>query len=564
MSDALGKFQPPHAGLEIQRRHFLKGLAGVAAGAVVVSATGADSVLATARHPRGDNIPDPHPRRWGDQGNGTYCNPVIPADYSDIDAIRVGNDYYAYSSTFQYSPGVIILHSSDLVNWRILAHAVDDLTRIGPDLGWQRMNRYGRGVWAGSIRYHQGQFWIYFCTPNEGLFMVRTTSGNPAGPWTPVHCLWRVSGWDDPCSFWDDDGQGYVVMSNFSGGYKIHLFKLTPDGRNIIHSSGRVIHQSRGSEANKLYKINGYYYHLYSQVEREGRVVMMDRSRNIYGPYKTRQLDDVNPRIDREPNQGGLVQIPSGEWYFLTQQGTGGHWDGRTMCLLPVTWVDNWPIIGRVGADGRGQMVWEAKKPVNGFPLAQPQSSDDFNNPKLGVQWEWNYQPRADKWSLTQRPGFLRLHAFKPLQRGNLLKAGNTLTQRVMGVPKNNATMRMEISAMANGQQAGLCHFSARPGAVGVIQQRGIRRLFHRMNNKITTGPVITGDVVYLRSTWDYQGVSHFSYSLHGNDFTPFAPPYQLIWSFYRGDRLGIFSFNDQSEAGFIDVDWFTYHFSHP
>jgi beta-xylosidase len=424
------------------------------------------------------------------------------------------------------------------------------------------MNRYGRGVWAGSIRYHRGQYWIYFCTPNEGLFMTRTTNGNPAGPWLPPHCLWRVSGWDDPCSFWDDDGQGYLVMSNFSGGYKIHLFKLTPDGKSIIQSSGRVIHQSRGSEANKLYKINGYYYHMYSQVQAEGRVVMMDRSRHIFGPYETQQLNNVNARIDREPNQGGLIQIPSGKWYFLTQQGTGGHWDGRTLALLPVTWMQGWPIIGRVGADDIGDMVWTARKPIYGFPITHPQSSDDFNKSKLGVQWEWNYQPRADKWSLTQRPGFLRLHAFKTLQRGNLLKAGNTLTQRVMGVQRNIATICMDISGMADGQRAGLCHFSARPGAIGVLQQRGIRRLFHSMNNRLTTGPRITGNTLWLRSEWNILGESRFSYSSNGSDFKPFGPPYQLIWSFYRGDRLGIFSFNDDADRGFVDIDWFKYTFS--
>jgi beta-xylosidase len=553
---------PPLSGCEMKRRWLLKRIAGMAfAGAADSFIHCADLSAAPVRRYT-DNIPDPSPDCWGDQGNGTYRNPLIPADYSDIDVIRVGTDYYAYSSTFQFSPGVLILHSKDLVNWRILTHAIDDLTRIGPDFSWQRMNRYGHGVWAGSIRYHQGQFWIYFCTPNEGLFMTRTSDGNPEGPWMPVHCVWRASGWDDPCSFWDDDGQGYLVMSNFSDHYKIHLFKLSPDGRNILQGSGRVVHQSRGSEANKLYKINGYYYHLYSQVQGEGRVVMMDRSRHIDGPYETRQLNNVNARIDREPNQGGLVQIPSGKWYFLTQQGTGGHWDGRTLCLLPVTWIDGWPIIGRVGRDSIGDMVWAGRKPIGGFPLTHPQSSDDFNDSKLGVQWEWNYQPRMDKWSLTQRPGYLRLHAFKPLQRGNILKAGNTLTQRVMGVQRNIATIRMEINAMADGHRAGLCHFSARPGALGVVQERGARRLFYNAHNALTTGPQITGDTIWLRSEWNKRGISHFSYSVNGLDFQQFGSPYQLIWSFYRGDRLGIFSFNDDTDAGFVDIDWFTYTFS--
>jgi beta-xylosidase len=137
--------------------------------------------------------------RWGDQGDGTYANPVLPGDFSDLDAIRVGRDYYAISSTFQYSPGVVVLHSKDLVNWRIAGHVVDDLTRISPELNWDKMNRNGRGIWAGSIRYHAARFWVYFGTPDEGFFM--STAAHPAGPWTPMKALGPSAGWDDPCPF---------------------------------------------------------------------------------------------------------------------------------------------------------------------------------------------------------------------------------------------------------------------------------------------------------------------------------------------------------------------------
>ena len=173
---------------------------------------------------------------WGDQHNGTYANPVLPADYSDIDAIRVGTDYYAISSTFQFSPGVVILHSKDLVNWQITGHVVDDLTQIGPALNWDSMDRYGKGVWAGAIRHHAGKFWVYFGTPDEGFFM--STATNPAGPWTPLHKVWNVTGWDDPCPFWDDDGQGYLVATHFADQYKIHLFKLSADGKQIRDGNG--------------------------------------------------------------------------------------------------------------------------------------------------------------------------------------------------------------------------------------------------------------------------------------------------------------------------------------
>ena len=258
--------------------------------------------------------------RWGDRGDGTFGNPILPADYSDIDAIRVGDDYYAISSTFQYQPGVVVLHSKDLVNWQIVGHAVDDVRRVGPDLNFDRMNRYGRGIWAGAIRQHAGRFWVYFGTPDEGFFV--TSAVNPAGPWEPVQALWKVSGWDDPCPFWDDDGQGYFVCTHFADKYKIHLFKMTPDNRGIVPDSGRVLYQGPGSEANKLYKINGVYYHLFSEVH-HGRSVWMRRAKSLDGPWEQRQLNQVDGRVDQGTEPGRLdsgsgrlvvVSKPPGCW----------------------------------------------------------------------------------------------------------------------------------------------------------------------------------------------------------------------------------------------------------
>lgn len=219
----------------------------------------------------------------------------------------MGSDYYAISSTFQYSPGVVVLHSKDLVNWRIAGHVVNDLTQISPELNWNRMNRYGRGIWAGAIRHHDGKFWVYFGTPDAGYFM--STATNVAGPWTPLHCVLRQAGWDDCCPFWDDDGQGYLVGTCFKDGYKTWLFKLTPDGRALVPGWRVLLTQGSGREANKLYKIHGWYYHLFSEYKPGvGRYVMMQRAKNIAGPYsEAHQLNHAQPEA-HEPNQGGLVQ----------------------------------------------------------------------------------------------------------------------------------------------------------------------------------------------------------------------------------------------------------------
>ncbi|MCZ4222181.1 glycoside hydrolase family 43 protein [Pedobacter rhodius] len=494
---------------------------------------------------------------WGDTGNGTYNNPVLPADYSDLDCIRVGTDYYAVSSTFQYSPGFVILHSKDMVNWEIISHAVNDITSISAEMNWDKMNRYGKGIWAGAIRYHNKKFWIYFGTPDEGYFM--TTAEKPEGPWQPLHQVLAKKGWDDCSPFWDDDGQGYLVGTNFSDGYKIHLFKMTADGKELIEGSDKVIHQSEGSEANKLYKINGIYYHFFSEVKPEGRAIMMERANNIYGPYtEEKQLSHAEKNFN-EPNQGGMVQTQNGDWYFLTHHGTG-DWSGRIMSLLPVNWIDGWPIIGKVGQDKIGSMVWSGKKPVNPGVFYAPQTSDEFSQSNLPQQWEWNYHPRTEKWSLKERAGWLRLHAFKPIETNNLLKAGNTLTQRTYRTKTNEVIIKLDFSGIANGQKAGLSHFGSPAYAtLGIACEDKISYLEFNIKGKITKGPVLKGKKLWLKSTWGLDGKSQFYYSINGKKYMPFGKPYQMEWGSYRGDRIAIYSYNNLADEGYIDVDYFHY-----
>ncbi len=514
---------------------------------------------------------------WGDQGDGTYKNPILPGDYSDIDVIQVDSVYYAISSTFQFSPGVIILQSKDLVNWTILGHVTDSLTLIGPRLNYTIMGRSGRGIWAGSIRHYQGKFRVYFCTPDEGCFM--STAVNAAGPWDPLTRVlsdtstnFPAAGWDDCCPFWDDNGQGYLVLSNFSNSYNIHLCKMSADGKRLLSATDSIIHQSSGSEANKLYKINGYYYHYYSETGHpspEGRVVMMERSTNIYGPYTERKELIHSNGSDREPNQGGLVQDRVGGWWFVTHQGTGGVPDGRTACLLPVNWVNGWPIIGIDNdGDGIGEMVWGRQKPIAGCPITIPQSSDEFSSSTLQPQWEWFYQPRADKWSLSARSGFLRLSAFRPLTTGAFFTAGNTISQRYMRTDTGIACVKMDISKMVDGQEAGLCHFNggSNYATIGIVQTAGVRSLKYNNNGTVTNGPQVSAAQIFiwLRSKMSRQANSTCEYSLDSTTFTQLGGTYALGWGNYRGDRLGMYCYNNTTESGYVDIDWFHYTFAGP
>ncbi len=497
-------------------------------------------------------------QNWGDQRDGTYHNPILPADYSDLDCIRVGNDYYAVSSTFQYSPGFVILHSKDLVNWKIISHAVNDISKISPEMNWDKMNTYGRGIWAGAIRYHDGKFWIYFGDPDRGYFM--TTAKKAQGPWEPIHQLLAAKGWDDGCPFWDDDGQGYFIGTNFADGYKIHLFKMTADGKSLVKETDKVIYQSKGSEANKLFKVKDTYYHFFSEVKASGRVVMMERSKSIYGPYEGPKQLSYAQKEYHEPNQGGIVQTQKGDWYFLTHHGSSGDWSGRVMSLLPVEWIEGWPILGKSDSEKIGSMVWSGRKPVQGQRNTIPQTSDDFKANNIAHQWEWNYQPRAEKWSLTERKGWLRLKAFTPIEKNNLLKAGNTLTQRSFRSAHNEVIVKLDLSGMANGQKSGLTHFgSPNYATIGVVFDGSAKRLEYNVKGEIVLGDALATDQLWLKSTWGLGGLSQFYYSIDGILYLPFGKPYQLAWGAYRGDRIGIYTYNNESDAGHLDIDYFIY-----
>jgi beta-xylosidase len=290
---------------------------------------------------------------------------------------------------------------------------------------------------------------------------------------------------------------------------------------------------------------------------------MMQRAQTITGPYtETRQLTRGD-RPNHEPNQGGLVQTEKGDWFFFTHHGTGA-WEGRCASLLPVTWIDGWPVIGEVGPGGLGGMVWSGRKPVNGLALRTPQSSDDFSAAALSPQWEWNYQPRADKWSLTERPGHLRLKAFKPLRPDDLKTAGNTLTQRTLRAADSVATVALDLTGLAEGQVAGLCHFAKDSSRLGVRRSAdGTTHLEFAHDQKILVGPVITTPRIQLRSSWGLDGLATYAFSVdEGRTFTPFGEPYQFTWGNYRGTRIGLFTYNNTAEQGHVDIDWFTYTYS--
>lgn len=491
---------------------------------------------------------------WGEQPGGEYVNPVLPSDFSDIDCISHEGIYYAISSTMQYEPGMVILRSTDMVNWSICGHAVPDVSQISRGMTTDEMDRYGRGIWAGAIRFHEGRFYVYFGCPDEGMFL--TTATRIEGPWAPLTKLNIPGGWDDCCPLFDDDGQNYFVATHFADGYKTYIFPLSDDGTRVDWERRVLVNEGYGREANKLYKFNGCYYHLYSEDKDGGRYLMMQRAAHPMGPYTEQHRLSYTQRQWNEPNQGGYLQDGEGNWFFLTHHGSG-DWGGREASLLPVTWIDGWPVIGDPDDNQVGRMVLRHALPRGTTPSPSIHPESCFQGFDL-PDWEWNYHPRDNTYHRTRRS--LTLHAQVPLTSGDLLTAAGTITLRSWQTPFNEVTVRMNTRAMAEGQRSGLCHLTQRWSELGVEMRNGQRCLYVR--DAEGQYKLLMDDaprVVWLRTVWGLEGQARYLYSINGRTWVDAGIVYPLQWAFYRGDRIGLYTYNDLAAEGSATFTRFHY-----
>jgi beta-xylosidase len=472
---------------------------------------------------------------WGDQGDGTFRNPVLKADYSDPDVIRVGDHFYLVASDFHYV-GMQVLHSRDLVNWEVVGQV---FSRLGMHPRYDEMNGYGQGTWAPTIRHHDGRFYVYVCTPYDGLFMWHAEDAR--GPWSDTVTVRAVERWEDPAPFWDDDGRAYLVHSVLGAGPLI-LHRMSPDGRTLL-DDGVEIYRGPVAEGPKLFKRGGRYYISLPEggVEKGGQTVL--RATSLYGPWERRV---VLP--DGSPHQGGLVDLPNGESWFVGFKSTGRL--GRVCHLLPVKWGDDgWPVFG----DG-GRAVERWRKPgVAPQPASCPRTSDEFDGPELAPQWQWNHNPVAGAWSLAARPGWLRLEA-RPAS--DMSRARNTLTQKLWD-DAGVFEVRLDVAAMANGQRAGLTFASGSTfGWVGAGMAGGTRRVLWEGGE----GPVLAGPDLWLRGR--YAGDSaRLEYSLDGRAYADTGVVFPLRFAHWKGARVGIFCYG---RDGHVDVDYARYAYSGP
>lgn len=505
-----------------------------------------------------------------DRGDGTYKNPVLFADYSDPDAIRVGDDFYMVASSFACTPGLPILRSKDLVNWKLIGHAFQNYPV--PEFATPQ---HGKGVWAPALREHKGTFYIYFGDPDHGVFVTRAK--DPAGPWSTPECIRPAKGWIDTCPLWDDDGQVYMVhaWAKSRAGFNsiMTINRLSPDGMKVLDEGtnvfdGRTNHPT--IEGPKLYKRNGFYY-IFAPAGgvRKGWQTVL-RSTNIMGPYDDRIVLEQGSTNINGPHQGAWVQTKSGEDWFLHFQDKGAY--GRIVHLQPMKWVDNWPVMGAdPDGDGQGEPVGSFKKPNVGksWPVEVPQTTDEFDSAALGLQWQWQANHRDDWYSLQARPGWLRLNSVPlPAPGVNLWPVPNLLLQK-LPAESFSATTKLDFSRLGVGEKAGLVAMGPDYAYVAVERTAKGVRLFkvtckeapEQKPETVEAEAACAGDTVYLRVRVSAGAVCEFSWSNDGKKFTTLGQPLAARDGSWIGAKVGLFclSSGKAEKPGHADFDWFRF-----
>jgi beta-xylosidase len=506
-----------------------------------------------------------------DNGNGTYKNPILNADYSDPDAIRVGNDFYMVSSSFEDVPGLPILHSKDLVNWTIIGHGLQQLI---PEKHFS-IPRHGDGVWAPAIRYHKGEFYIYYPDPDYGIYLIK--SKDPAGKWSEPVLVQEGKGLIDPCPLWDDDGKVYVVHA-FAGsraGIKSILMvkQLNAGGTKVI-DEGKIVYDGHQNdptiEGPKFYKRNGYYYIFAPAggVSTGWQVVL--RSKNIYGPYERKIVMDQGSTNINGPHQGAWVTTQTGENWFLHFQDKGAY--GRVVHLQPMKWINDWPVIGiDKNGDGKGEPVMTYKKPNVGktYPIETPAESDEFNGSSLGLQWEWMANPKPNWYYLNAANNSLRLYAQQiPDSAQNLWQVPNVLLQKF---PAEKFMITTKINFHPNekveNERAGLTIMGLSYSSLFLKNMKGKIFLVYGVCKNADKGNKETEKVIsevkdglfFLRVKVNDGAECRYSYSFDGNSYTDIDEKFTVEKGRWIGAKAGIFCVGESqtNDAGFADFDWF-------
>lgn len=516
-----------------------------------------------------------------DNGDGTYTNPVINADYSDPDVCVVGEDYYLTASSFNCTPGLPILHSKDLVNWEIIGHALKD---IEPASVYNKPS-HGNGVWAPSIRYHNGEFYIYWGDPDYGVFMVKTK--NPAGEWEKPVCVIPGPGNIDSTPLWDEDGRCYLVSAYANSRSRfasvIVVRELSADGTKAIGDPVIVFDgngtENRTCEGPKFYKRDGWYWIMCPAGGVPTGFQLAMRAKSPFGPYECKKVLAQGKSDVNGPHQGAWVHTAFGEDWFLHFQDKGCY--GRVVHLQPVEWRDNWPVMG-IDKDGDycGDPVKTYRKPKTSkaWPIQNPVESDEFNQPLLGKQWQWhaNYN---QFFGMPTSFGTFRVYNHKLSENFvNLWEVPNLLLQKTPA-DKFTATAKVRVTAKDQNQFGGLIMMGLDYSAIVVkrvgdefeLQQitclkadKGkpekvniIAKLKPTEVDKIDYQPAIHEDI-YLHMMVD-EGICNFAYSLDGKKYKKVGESFKMREGKWIGAKIGFVAAEPAGKAnrGWLEADWF-------
>lgn len=506
-----------------------------------------------------------------DQGDGTYKNPVLNADYSDPDAIRVGDDYYLISSSFEDIPGLPVLHSKDLVNWTIISHAL----KRQPPFEHFSIPRHGEGVWAPSIRYRNGEYLVYYPDPDFGIYIVKAK--NPAGPWSDPVLVEGGKGLIDPCPLWDDDGQTYLVhaYAGSRAGIKsiIVVKKMNTEGTKVIEE-GKLVYDGHALdptiEGPKFYKRNGYYYIMAPAGGVSTGWQLILRSKNVYGPYERKVAMDQGNSPVNGPHQGAWVTTQTGEDWFLHFQDKEAY--GRVVHLNPLKWVNDWPVIGiDKDAHGKGEPVLTYKKPNVGktYAIQTPPDSDEFNGLWLGKQWQWMANPKATWSFMNPSKGSLRLFSDRlPDSAKNLWDARNVLLQKF---PADQFMVTTKLAFNHNpkleNEKAGLVimglsyaniAFKSKKDGIYVVYSTCQDAGSGKSENERTIMKA-TDSTGYFRVKVTDGAKCRFSYSTDGKNYIEVGDEFKAEVGRWKGAKVGIFCIRQTqtNDAGWADFDWF-------
>ena len=508
-----------------------------------------------------------------DNGNGTYTNPIIHADYSDPDAIRVGDDYFMVSSSFNCSPALPILHSKDLINWHIISYALQKQIPIDTF----NKPQYGKGVWAPAIRFHNNEFYIFYPDPDFGIYMIKTK--NIYSSWSNPKLILEGKGIIDPCPFWDNNGNAFLITAwaGSRAGVKslLTLYKMKTDASEVIDEGKHVFdgHDNQPTiEGAKLYKRNNYYYIFAPAGGVATGWQLVLRSKNIYGPYEEKIVMDKGTTNINGPHQGAWVDTKTGEDWFIHFQDKDAY--GRVVHLQPMTWKNDWPIIGiDKDGNGKGEPVTTYKKPNIGkvYNNINPIESDEFNNDTLGLQWQWNANYKTQWSALIRGKNYLRLFAInQPKEANNLSTTSNILLQK-FPAPSFTTTTKITLQTGefdTQNKKAGLIIMGEDYAYLSINKKDSnyvvsfitCTNMLKNSSEKLIEQKTINSNTVYFKvNVAAPNAICNFSYSIDGINFITIGNIFKAVAGKWIGAKMGLFCIADYGNkiGGYADVDWF-------